>query len=110
MKTEKLSSEPVTDNGVNTLLTTGFCWHPRYSQNEETDKQGRWARLCFYKGLLIAWISRIEHIDYGTYYTVKDFFPSNGNSDPCYVGKDTDFEKAKEGVEKRFNEFIKACC
>ena len=101
------SSKPMA---YDALLATGFSWQCRYSQNEKSDKHGRWARLCFYKALLIAWIGRIEHIDHGTFYTIKDFFPSNGNSDPCYVGKETDFEKAKEGVEKRWNELLKACC
>lgn len=110
MKTKKLSSEPVTANGVNTLLTTGFSWQSRYSSNEKSDKHGRWARLCFYRGFLICWISRIEHVQAGTFYTVKDFFPTTGNDMPEYTGKETDFVKAKEGVEKRFNEFLKACC
>ena len=109
MNTENVTTEP-EGNAINKVLTTGFSWQSRYSNNEKSDKHGRWARLCFYRGFLIAWISRIEHIQAGTFYTISDFFPSNGNSDPCFVGKELDFEKAKEGVEKRFNEFLKACC
>lgn len=109
MKTEKISSEPLPANGVNTLLTTGFCWHTRYSQTEEPDKQGRWARLCFYRQFLIAWISR-QQVNETVMYVVNDYFPTNGNSNPCFVEATEDFEKAKEGVEKRFNEFLKACC
>lgn len=91
------------------MLTTGFCWHPRYSQTEEPDKQGRWARLCFYRQFLIAWISR-QKVNDTVVYVVTDYFPSNGNSNPCFVEATEDFEKAKEGVEKRFNEFLKSCC
>jgi len=109
MKTN-CGSSPKSTTKPECMLTTGFCWHPRYSQNEEPDKQGRWARLCFYRGFLIAWISRIEHVQAGKFFTVRDFFPTNGNSDPCYAGKETNFEKAKKGVEKRFNEFLKDCC
>jgi len=107
---KKESNTTTVSNEINTLLTTGFSWQSRYSRNEESDKHGRWARLCFYRGFLIAWISRIDHIDRGRIYTVKDFFPTNGNDMPEFVGTELEFEKAKEGVEKRFNEFLKACC
>jgi len=109
MKNENLKTTE-TDNNANLLLTTGFSWQSRYSRNEKSDKHGRWARLFFYRGLLICWISRIEHVDLGTFYTVRDFFPTTGNDMPEYVGKETDFEKAKEGAERRFNEFLKTCC
>jgi len=108
MNTKKVSKKP-EGNAINTLLTTGFCWHPRYSNNEKPDKQGRWARLCFYRKFLIAWISR-QQINETIMYVVTDYFPSNGNSSPCFVEATEDFEKAKEGVEKRFNEFLEACC
>lgn len=85
-----------------------LSWQCRYSNNEKSDKRGRWSRLCFYRGFLIAWISR-EHIDYGTFFTIKDFFPTNGNSDPCFSGIELDFEKAKEEVEKRFKKFLQTC-
>lgn len=42
-------------------------------------------------------------------FVVTDFFPSNGNTNPCFVEATDDFEKAKEGVETRFNEFLKIC-
>jgi hypothetical protein len=86
-----------------------FTWEPRYSKTEISDKRGRWARLCFYKGLLICWINRIEHIEYGTFYTIKDFFPSTGNDMPEYTGKSADFVKAKEEAESRFKEFLNKC-
>ena len=107
MNTKSVSKKP-KGNAINTLLTTGFLWHSRYSNNDEPDKHGRWARLCFYRQYNIAWISR-QVVNTTVMFVVTDFFPSNGNSNPCFVEATGDFEKAKEGVEKRFNEFLKAC-
>lgn len=87
-----------------------FNWQTRYSSTEKSDRYGRWARLCYLGGLLIAWINRVEHVDYGTFYTVTDFFPSSGNDIPGYFGNETSFEKAREGIEKRFNEFLNHVC
>ena len=81
-----------------------FQWHNRYSDTKKSDKFGRWARLCYYKKRLIAWVNRIE-FENKFIYVAKDFFPSNANSNPCYVDKSFDFEEIKKGVEKRFTEF-----
>ena len=85
-----------------------FIWRPRYSDTELPDKNGRWSRLCFYNGLLIAWISRINNGN-KIMYTVRDFFPTTGNDMPEYSGLENDFQTAKKGVEKRFNDFRNAC-
>lgn len=39
------------------LNEKGFSWHIRYSQDENTDNVGRWARIGYYNGLYIAWIN-----------------------------------------------------
>lgn len=39
------------------LNEKGFSWHTRYSSNENTDDMGRWARIGYYNGFCIAWIS-----------------------------------------------------
>ena len=86
-----------------------FKWECRYSQTEKGDKHGRWARLCYYNNKLICWINRINHIDYGTFYSVKDFFPTIKQDDPCfYVGaeKKKDFDTLKKEVEERFKTFL----
>ena len=83
-----------------------LIWRNRYSDSNLPDKHGRWSRLCFYNGLLIAWISMVESIYHGKYYCVKDFFPSTGNDIPQFSGVEKDFEIAKKGVEERFNKFI----
>ena len=81
----------------------GFTWRSRYSDTDLPDKHGRWARLCFYNGLLIAWITTADSIYHGKYFMVRDFFPSTGNDISQYSGVENDFEAAKIGVEKRFN-------
>jgi hypothetical protein len=113
MKTEKLSSEPIDANSVNTVLANGFVWAVRYSKTEDSDKHGRWARICYYKGKMIAWISRVDHIDYGRYYRVVDYFPSLQQANPCLtigMEKENDFETIKKEVEQRFMEFLQAVC
>ncbi|WP_159523765.1 hypothetical protein [Sunxiuqinia indica] len=97
-----------TANKLCKLSTSGFYWQTRYSQTDEPDNQGRWARLCFYRQFLIARISRVQ-VKETVIFVATDYFPTDGNSNPCFVDTKEDFVKAKEGVEKRFNEFIKAC-
>jgi len=86
-----------------------FEWSCRYSSTEENDKHGRWARLCYYNNKLISWIERIDHVSYGRFFSVKDFFPTIMQDDPCYhIGseRDKDFEVLKKEVEERFKSFI----
>ena len=99
----------VAANQTNSPIESEFVWQSRYSITDQSDKHGRWARLCFYRGFLISWINRIEHVDMGTFYTAKDFFPSSGHDMPIYSGKETDFAKAKEETERRFGAFINVC-
>lgn len=83
-----------------------FEWRTRYSETDEPDKQGRWARLCYYNGLMIAWVNRHESMFGNFFYTVTDYFPSIKNDNPCFVGKYKDFNYAKSDVEERFNKFF----
>ena len=39
------------------LNEKGFSWHIRYSQDDNTDDMGRWARIGYYNGLYIAYIN-----------------------------------------------------
>jgi hypothetical protein len=92
---------------------SAFIWSNRYSNNDEKDRHGRWARICYYKGRMIAWISRVDHIDFGRYYRIVDFFPSVQNDSPCLVigmEREKDFETIKQEVEQRFMEFLQAVC
>lgn len=85
-----------------------FIWLPRYSDTDKPDKQGRWARVCFYGDFLICWISR-QQVNETVMYVVKDYFPSSGDSDPCFIEATEDLEKAKSDAIKRFTDFINAC-
>jgi hypothetical protein len=87
---------------------TGFVWSCRYSSTDEPDKQGRWARMCHYRGLMIAWVYMIVHDD-KINYTVKDYFPSDGYSLPFKGDITKSYEAAKAGVERRFLEFLETC-
>jgi hypothetical protein len=94
-----------------TRASKGFYWATRYSSTEEKDKQGRWARICYFNGRMIAWVNRVDHIDYGRYFSVRDFFPSLENDSPCLsigMEREKDFETIKKEVEQRFAEFLKA--
>lgn len=86
-----------------------FEWKCRYSETEDSDKHKRWARLCYYNNKLISWVSRIENDEVIKCYTIKDFFPSVMQDDPCLCrveccGKD--FEIIKKETEDRFKLFI----
>lgn len=87
-----------------------FEWLPRYSQTEGPDKKGRWARLCYYKGVLICWINKVEIKEgenKGVKYIVKDMYPSSGSDNPFFVGvESTGFDKAKKDAENRFLDFL----
>lgn len=97
----------------NDVSKSAFVWINRYSNNDEEDKRGRWARVCYYKGKMIAWVSRVDHIDYGRYFRITDFFPSLQNDSPCLtigMEREKDFETIKKEVEQRFEEFLQAVC
>ena len=87
-----------------------FDWKCRYSETEDSDKHKRWARLCYYNNRLINWISRIENDKGDKYYSIKDFYPSLMQDDPCFFKVefcDKDFEVIKKETEDRFKLFIK---
>ena len=91
--------EPVSD----------FLWVNQFGKGEEKDRRGRWAIQCLYHGTLIATIARVDHINYGRFYSTKDFFPSLKSSNPCrdvYQEKEKDIQKIIAAVEERFKSFI----
>lgn len=58
----------------------GFNWTIRYSDTHETDDCGRWARICYYNGLYIAWING---------YVYQDEYPNLDNGRTGIVNKFT---------------------
>lgn len=87
-----------------------FVWQCRYSETEESDKHKRWARLCYYNNRLICWVSRFENDEGDKCYSIKDFFPSIQQDDPCFFKVEfieKGFDIIKKEVEERFTSFIK---
>ena len=91
--------------------TKGFTRLSRYSETDEPDKHGRWARLYYYNGVLVSWVSKIKRGSEFVFQTT-DFFPSQDGESPCYVGTlkcivhDYDFEIVQLLIQKRFNQFL----
>lgn len=99
------------------LNEKGFSWNIRYSDNEHTDDIGRWARIGYYNGLQIAWISGfvkqdempiLDHRRTGicNSFHVSPFFPTSSQGIVGYEKFDT-IEEAKKYTEEMFNDFKK---
>lgn len=82
-----------------------FNWSTRYSSTEEPDKQGRWARICHYKDLNIAWVNMINH-DGKRIFSINGHFPVSGNDMPDFMAKADCIENAKIMVEREFLNFL----
>lgn len=104
-------NKDLSRNDGNTMLSDGFEIRNRYSKDDNADRRGRWARLLYYKGNLISWINRIDHIERGRFYSVSDFFPTQNNDNPLYheSTKEKDFEQIVKEAELRFLSFLKSC-
>ena len=99
------------------LNEKGFSWHIRYSDTENTDDIGRWARIGYYNGLQIAWITGFVKQDempildnritgICNSFHVSPFFPTSSQGIVGYEKFDT-IEGAKKYVEEMFNDFKK---
>jgi hypothetical protein len=83
----------------------GFVWSCRYSSTDEPDNQGRWARVCHYRGYLIGWVSRIDATGKRV-YSRNNYFPTSGNDMPYETVVVKTLEQAKQEIERGFLEFI----
>ena len=77
----------------------------RYSQTEEPDNKGRWARIAYVNKINIAWINRLE-VKGVVVFSVSCHFPTLQNDTAnehkvCYS-----FDEAKEFVEERWRWFL----
>ena len=110
-KNTKFKNKDLTRNDAKPMLSAGFEIRNRYSNDDNADRRGRWARLLYYKGNLISWINRIDHIDRGRFYSVSDFFPTQNNDNPLHHEsmKEKDFEQIVKEAELRFLSFLKSC-
>lgn len=81
-------------------------WIPRYSDTEEYDRQGRWARMGVYKNISVAWIYR-SNFKGKDIFSCSEHFPSTYSANPCIHFIAHSWEEARERVEKDFKEFLK---
>lgn len=81
----------------------------RYSQTDEPDKQGRWARTSTYKNIRIAWISKVETArveNNGNIFCVTCHFPTMNNDTANESKVFFNLKDAKEFVNERWYWFI----
>lgn len=99
----------------------GFFWATRYSDDSETDKMGRWARICYYNGFMVCWVTGlVTDIDTNTgkktatgkkvgvcdSFFVHLLFPCSSNQGG-YTEKFDTLEDAKKYTESVFKDFKK---
>lgn len=78
----------------------------RYSDTNQPDKHGRWARIVYANNFQIAWISKVW-IENKFFYSVNDYFPSAFTDSPCIsIVVDKDLEEVIQDVKTRFAYFI----
>ena len=79
----------------------------RYSQTDEPDEQGRWARTATYRNIRIAWISKHFIKDKYT-FCVNCHFPTMQNDTANESKVFFSLDEAKEFVSERWNFFLNA--
>ena len=83
-----------------------FTVQNRYSDSNQPDKHGRWARIVYANNFQIAWISKVW-IETKFFYSVNDYFPSQHSDNPCYsIVIDKDLEEVVQEVKNRFAYFV----
>lgn len=93
----------------------GFVWLTRYSDTDENDKFGRWARIGYYNGFMICWVtgfivkdgvvSEKEHGVPNLFFPNLNF-PTSQNQSSA-TGKFDTFEEAKKFTQEMFLDFKK---
>lgn len=80
-------------------------YYNRYSQTDEPDNLGRWARLAVYKNVRIAWISRVI-VKEKTTFIVSLHFPTMQNDTANEHKTFASLKNSKQFIEKKWNWFI----
>jgi hypothetical protein len=80
-------------------------WRTRYLKTDSPDEMNRWARIGYYKGLLIFWICRVEVKD-RIGFSISPYFPSNGSDCPLNHHLKYSIKEAKEWAENEFRLFL----
>jgi hypothetical protein len=93
----------------------GFVWLTRYSEDSETDKMGRWARICYYNGFMICWVTGFvsdgkvvtgKKVGVCDLFFVHLLFPCSSNQGG-YTEKFENLDDAKKYTESVFKDFKK---
>lgn len=79
----------------------------RYSQTDEPDKQGRWARTATYKDIRIAWISKHLVKDKWAFCAICNF-PTMQNDTANESKVFYSLEDAKHFISERWTFFLNA--
>ena len=96
-------------NSTKPLLVADLVtYEPRYSLTDEPDDMGRWARKAIYRGLHIAWISRLESNGVVKFH-VNTHFPLTKNDCPSKGELCDSFEDAKMITETLWTQFLRVC-
>lgn len=95
----------------------GFVWDTRYSSTDETDDMGRWARIGYYNGIRICWISGFiiedgkikdrHQVGKPNMFLATMEFPTMCNDTARQHEKFDTIEEAKDFAEKLFKNFLK---
>ena len=90
-------------------------WINRYSDTDESDKQGRWARIAYYENYIgvlgqyeyrLGWVSRIN-VKQTIVYSLSLYFPVKNYPDG-YHKVFNNYEECQNETERLFKEFIDA--
>lgn len=77
----------------------------RYSQTDEPDDMGRWARMGVFNNIRICWIGRYELKEKTLFFASCHFPTMQNDTSNEHKGFDS-FKDAKEFVEERWNWFL----
>lgn len=82
-----------------------IIYSTRYSDTDEPDNFGRWARIASYNGIRIAWINKFNQV-YKEHYSVLLNFPTLNNDAGTEHKMCYSLDEAKEFVDEKWSWFI----
>ena len=80
-------------------------YHTRYSDTDEFDSKGRWARLAVYNNIRIAWIDK-QLINGKMVFFVKNHFPTMQNDTANEIEHFYTLDEAKDYLSKKWKWFL----
>ena len=86
-------------------MNTTIVWENRYSNTDDFDKHGRWARIAYVNGLQIGWLNGYL-ISGVRWYTITTTFPINGSDTAIGVSTKDNPYSCKIWLEEKWSEFL----